>query len=724
MEFDGSSSNNFEMDNSFMEITPTCIHGISADLAIAADKVQRTIQLLEDGATVPFIARYRKEMTGSLDEVAIGAIGDSLAKFKELETRKEAICSSLIKRELLSDELSKKIQQASTLTVLEDLYLPYRPKRRTRAMIAREKGVEPLAELILKNGPYIKEAKKYLSIEHGLVTIEDALAAARDVVAEIVSENADVRGSLRRMFYQEAMVSSRVVVKKKAEAGKFQDYFSWQEPVSKISGHRTLALLRGENLGYLRLSIRPDPAQPLNLLKKYYLGRGGENHELVRALEDAYSRLLAPSLENELRQVIKEQADSEAIEVFTRNLEELLLAPPLGQKRVMALDPGFRTGAKLVCLDGQGNLLHRQTIYPTQGGRQSAEAATIIRKLVKRFAIEAIGVGSGTAGRETESFLRSLDLEEVIIALVNEDGASIYSASALARQEFPDEDITVRGAVSIGRRLQDPLAELVKIEPKSLGVGQYQHDVNQNALQKSLEEVVSRCVNRVGVEVNSASAKLLRYVAGLGEKLAEAIVSHRQLHGVFKKRADLLQVKRLGAKAYEQCAGFLRISDGEHPLDNSGVHPERYELVEKMAKDHNFSLAKILNSEEARRKITLEKYCTKEVGMETLNDIRKELGQPGRDPRQNYVSFAFAEEVRTLEDVREGMILPAIITNVTKFGAFADIGVKQDGLIHISQLADHFVKDPAEIVKVRQQLKVKVLAVDRDRQRISLSLRM
>lgn len=707
-----------------MEITQLGIKSISADLGIAPDKVRKTVGLLEDGATVPFIARYRKEMTGSLDEVAIGAIGDSLGNYKELETRKEAIRSSLGKRDLLNDELSRKIDEASTLTVLEDLYLPYRPKRRTRAMIAREKGVEPLAELILKNGPYNREAKNYISAEHNLAGGEDALAAARDIVAEIVSENADVRGNLRRIFHQEAIVSSRVVKKMKAEAVKFQDYFNWQEPVSRISGHRILALLRGENLGFLRLSIRPEPEQPLNFLKRYYLGRDGRNDELIRALEDAYTRLLAPSLENELRQVIKERADSEAIEVFSQNLEELLLAPPLGQKRVMALDPGFRTGAKLVCLDGQGNLLHRQTIYPTQGARQSAEAAVIIRKLVKDFAVEAIGVGNGTAGRETESFLRSLELAGVVIALVNEDGASIYSASALARREFPDEDITVRGAVSIGRRLQDPLAELVKIEPKSLGVGQYQHDVNQTALQKSLEEVVSRCVNRVGVEVNSASAELLRYVAGLGEKLAEAIVGHRQQHGVFKKRGDLLRVKRLGAKAYEQCAGFLRISNGENPLDNTGVHPERYKLIEQMAADHGLSLAELIQSESARRKIALERYCTGEVGMETLNDIMTELGQPGRDPRQSYVNFVFDDGVRTLDDVKEGMILPAIITNVTKFGAFADIGVKQDGLIHISQMADRFVKDPAEVVRVRQQLKVKVLAVDRDRQRISLSLKM
>lgn len=707
-----------------MEITQLGIKSISADLGIAPDKVRKTVGLLEDGATVPFIARYRKEMTGSLDEVAIGAIGDSLGNYKELETRKEAIRSSLGKRDLLNDELSRKIDEASTLTVLEDLYLPYRPKRRTRAMIAREKGVEPLAELILKNGPYNREAKNYISAEHNLAGGEDALAAARDIVAEIVSENADVRGNLRRIFHQEAIVSSRVVKKMKAEAGKFQDYFNWQEPVSRISGHRILALLRGENLGFLRLSIRPEPEQPLNFLKRYYLGRDGRNDELIRALEDAYTRLLAPSLENELRQVIKERADSEAIEVFSQNLEELLLAPPLGQKRVMALDPGFRTGAKLVCLDGQGNLLHRQTIYPTQGARQSAEAAVIIRKLVKDFAVEAIGVGNGTAGRETESFLRSLELAGVVIALVNEDGASIYSASALARREFPDEDITVRGAVSIGRRLQDPLAELVKIEPKSLGVGQYQHDVNQTALQKSLEEVVSRCVNRVGVEVNSASAELLRHVAGLGEKLAEAIVGHRQQHGVFKKRGDLLRVKRLGAKAYEQCAGFLRISNGENPLDNTGVHPERYKLIEQMAADHGLSLAELIQSESARRKIALERYCTGEVGMETLNDIMTELGQPGRDPRQSYVNFVFDDGVRTLDDVKEGMILPAIITNVTKFGAFADIGVKQDGLIHISQMADRFVKDPAEVVRVRQQLKVKVLAVDRDRQRISLSLKM
>lgn len=706
-----------------MDIDSDWIKIISKDLAVAPDKVRKTVELLENGATIPFIARYRKEMTGSLDEVAISNIGERLKKQKELELRKDSIRSSLKKRDLLSDELSCKIRDSDSLSALEDIYLPHRPKRRTRAMIARQKGLEGLADLILENKPYQKEAPKYLAKKHGVATIEDAFAGARDIVAERISEDGEVRSCLRRIFNREALVSSRLVEKKRSEAAKFQDYFNWQEPVSKISGHRILALMRGESLGYLRLSIRPDSEQTLNFLKRFLVNKGAGNDELMRALEDAYTRLLAPSLENELRQVIKERADGEAIEVFSRNLEELLLAPPLGQKRLIALDPGYRTGAKLVCLDGQGNLLHRETIYPTQGKRQAKEAAAIISKLVERFSIEAIGVGNGTGGRETESFLRSLKMKNVIIAMVTEDGASIYSASDLARQEFPDEDITVRGAVSIGRRLQDPLAELVKIEPKSLGVGQYQHDVNQAALQRCLAEVVSRCVNRVGVEVNSASAQLLRYVAGLGEKLAETIVSHRQRHGVFERRDDLLRVKRLGTKAYEQCAGFLRISNGENPLDNSGVHPERYELVKRMAKDYGISVAELLRSERARQQIVLENYCNGEVGMETLTDIMAELGQPGRDPRQGFAHFAFAEEVRALEDVQEGMVLPAIITNVTNFGAFADIGIKENGLIHISEMADHFVTDPSEIVSVGQQLEVKVLSIDRARQRIGLTLR-
>lgn len=707
-----------------MEIAESCIKSIAGALGTAFRNIEQTVTLLEEGATVPFIARYRKEMTGSLDEVAVATIRDSLESYKELEKRKEAIRSSLEKRDLLDSELQQKIAAASTLTLLEDIYLPYKPKRRTRAMIAREKGVEPLAQLILRNGPYRKEAAQYFSAEHEITNVEEALAAARDIVAEIISENMDVRGYLRNLFQRQAIVSSHVVEKNKSEAGKFRDYFDWQEPVGKIAGHRILALFRGEQLKFLRLSIRPETETAIEMLQKFfYRGKQQGNSELDLALVDAYSRLLAPSLENELRKELKDRADAEAIEVFSNNLKELLLAPPLGQKRVMALDPGFRTGAKLVCLDEQGTLLHRQTIYPTQGQKQAEQAAKTIRELVHTYKIEAVAVGNGTAGRETESFVRSLGLAaSIYITLVNEDGASIYSASEVARKEFPDEDITVRGAVSIGRRLQDPLAELVKIDPKSIGVGQYQHDVNQSALKKSLEETIIYCVNRVGVEVNSASVELLSYVAGLGETLAAAIVEYRQHKGVFVKRRELLKVKRLGAKAFEQCAGFLRIRNGADPLDNTGVHPERYALIHTMAKDYGLTLDDLLASDSARQKIQLRKYCGDGLGMETLTDIIEELGRPGRDPREKFVQFQFDDTVHSMEDLREGMILPAIITNVTKFGAFADIGVKQDGLIHVSQMAKRFIKDPAEVVKVREQVKVRVVEIDTARKRIALSL--
>ncbi len=706
-----------------MEITSKETQTISAELGIAERSVANTISLLEEGGTVPFIARYRKEMTSSLDEVQISAIRDSLSHHRELVRRKAAILTSLAERDLLQDDLRRKIDAAETLTHLEDIYLPYRPKRRTRAMAAREKGLEPLAQLILSGGPYQEKAADFLSEEHEITTAEDALAGARDIVAEGVSESIDVRGRLRRLFEKEAVISSSVVEKKREEAVKFRDYFDWQEPVAKAAGHRLLALFRGETQKYLKLSIRPAAEKALEVISSLYLGHRRENGQLLQALEESYSRLLAPSLENELRKTLKERADAEAIEVFSRNLEELLLAPPLGQKRVMALDPGFRTGAKLVCLDEQGALLHRETIYPTHGGKNSEQAAAVIRKLTDRHAIEAIAIGNGTAGRETETFVRSLNLQDsLLITLVNEDGASIYSASETARKEFPDEDITVRGAVSIGRRLQDPLAELVKIDPKSIGVGQYQHDVNQTDLKKSLEEVVIRCVNRVGVEVNSASAELLSYIAGLGTTLAANVVAYRNDNGIFRSRKDLLKVRRLGAKAYEQCAGFLRVRNSTNPLDNSGVHPERYALVQTMARDLGVEVKDLLLSESTRSRIRLHDYSGEGVGMETLNDIMEELARPGRDPRQKFVQFRFDDSVHAMEDLQVGMILPAIITNVTKFGAFADIGIKQDGLIHISRMADRFIKDPSEIVTIRQQVRVKVVEIDIQRKRIGLSL--
>lgn len=708
-----------------MDSMETGIQRVSAQLGIDCRKVRQTSELLEQGGTVPFIARYRKEVTGSLDELQIAAIRDHLAAYAELERRRNSVLASLSERELMTDELQRKIEGADNLTLLEDIYLPFRPKRKTRATAARERGLEPLANVIMNGGNSEKEAEKYLSAEYGINSADEALSGARDIVAERISEDIQTRSFLRRIFQKESIVSSSVVEKNRDQAIKFRDYFDWQEPVLKIAGHRLLALFRGEDLKMLRVSILPPPDLPLTPLCNHYLGNRPQNRQLLLALEDSYGRLLAPSLENELRKELKSRVDREAIEVFSANLRDLLLAPPLGQKRVMALDPGYRTGAKLVCLDEQGDLHHNETIYPTMGDKSMDKAGQIVKDLVKRYNIQAIAIGSGTAGRETESFIRSLGLDEtILITLVNEDGASIYSASETARREFPDHDITVRGAVSIGRRLQDPLAELVKIDPKSIGVGQYQHDVSQTALKKGLEEVVVSCVNRVGVEANSASIELLSYVAGLGPALATKIVDYRQENGPFKSRRELLKVPRLGAKAYEQCAGFLRIRNSTNPLDNTGVHPERYELVRKMARDHGFEVNDLLVSESARKQIRLEKYHEKTVGNETLSDIMAELATPGRDPRKKFESFQFDDTVHTMEDLRVGMVLPAVITNVTKFGAFADIGIKQDGLIHVSQLADRFVKNPSEVVHVRQQVRVKVLEIDSERKRVGLSLRI
>jgi uncharacterized protein len=708
-----------------METTDRIIESICGETGIDSRRIHQTVKLLEEGGTIPFIARYRKEVTGSLDEVQITAIRDRLEKHRELEKRKKAVLSSLQERKLLSEELHKKIDSAGNLTLLEDIYLPFRPKRRTRAIIARERGLEPLAQRIMQGGVKEGEAREFLSKETGVNSIEEALAGARDIVAEVISEDAQTRSHLRRIFKRDAIVVSTLVKKNKEQAFKFKDYFDWQEAASGIAGHRLLALFRGESLKMLKLSIRPPDQNILKELQNRYLARQQHNQQLLLAVEDSYSRLLAPSLENELRKEMKMRADTEAIEVFVTNLRELLLAAPLGQKRVMALDPGYRTGAKLVCLNEQGLFLHNDTVYPTFGGKKAQDAATVIKKLAAQYNIGAIAIGNGTAGRETEEFVRRLGLAgDILITLVNEDGASIYSASKTARDEFPDHDITVRGAVSIGRRLQDPLAELVKIEAKSIGVGQYQHDVDQGALKKSLEEVVVSCVNSVGVEVNSASGELLSYVAGLGPVLAANIIQWRHDNGPFNCRKDLMKVTRLGAKAYEQCAGFLRIRNSSHPLDGSGVHPERYRLVDRMAKDHDVTIEDLLRLESARKSICLENYLDDSVGMETLVDIMAELARPGRDPREEFTHFQFDDTVHSMEDIREGMILPAVITNVTKFGAFADIGVKQDGLIHISQLADRFVKDPSDIVKVQQRVKVRVLEVDLKRKRIGLSLRM
>lgn len=698
---------------------------IAHELRIRAEQVETVAALLEDGATVPFIARYRKEATGLLDEVQITAIRDRRAELADLDKRRSAVLASLDERELLSDGLRQAVNAAADLAALEDLYLPYRPKRRTRAQIAREKGLEPLAKKLYAQGTQSIAPEAFVNPEKEVTTVEEALSGARDVMAEWISEDAAVRALLRGFFQRKALIASTVIKKQEENGSKFRDYFDWQEPVGKAAGHRLLAMFRGENEKVLSLSFRPPEAEALQILHRRLVRcQDFSGQQVALAVAESYKRLLAPSLENELRADLKKKADVEAIAVFSENLRELLLAAPLGQKRTMALDPGFRTGAKLVCLDKQGTLLHCTTIYPALSKKQQEEAAQTVLQLCRRYRIEAIAIGNGTAGRETESFIRALELPpEVVVTMVDESGASIYSASEVARAEFPDHDLTVRGAVSIGRRLQDPLAELVKLDPKVIGVGQYQHDVNQKALKQSLDDVVVSCVNSVGVEVNSASKELLAFVSGLGETLAANILAFRNANGPFTERRQLLQTPRLGKKAFEQCAGFLRIHDAVNPLDRSGVHPERYGVVQQMAKDCGCTVAELMENEAQRQQIELSRYVDEEVGLPTLQDILAELGKPGRDPRQSFAAFAFAQGVAKVEDLEVGMRLPGIVTNVTKFGAFVDVGVHQDGLVHISQLADRYVKDPTEVVKVRQQVEVRVLEVDVKRGRIALSLR-
>jgi len=695
---------------------------IAGELRIGTNQVAAAADLLTDGATVPFISRYRKEATGSLDEVQIATIRDRLGGLIELDKRRQSIIESLAKRDLLSDELQNNLEKAENLTGLEDIYLPYKPKRRTRAMIGCEKGLEPLARTIFKQDTANVNALAFVNQEKGVESVEEALAGARDIIAEWINENQEIRVRLRRLYDEKAVIVSTVVKKNREIGAKFHDYFDWHEAVTKAPSHRLLAMFRGEKEKILSLSVKPPDELVLPVLISRFVKKGVGN-QVELAVADSYKRLLGPSLEKELRNSLKERADREAIKVFAENLRELLLAAPLGQKRLMALDPGFRTGAKLVCLDEQGQLLYATTIYPTIDSRRE-EASRVVRDLFQKFKIEAIGIGNGTAGRETEAFIRSLRLgAEVVVTLVNEDGASIYSASEVARREFPDHDVTVRGAISIGRRLQDPLAELVKLDPKSIGVGQYQHDVNQPELKKSLEDVVSSCVNSVGVEVNSASLELLTYVAGLGPSLAASVIQYRNESGPFTSRKEFKKVPRLGAKAFEQSAGFLRIHDAKNPLDGSGVHPERYAIVEKMAADAGCKVADLVSVDDARKKVDINDYVSDSLGLPTLRDIMEELAKPGRDPRERFALFSFAEEVRTMSDLIPGMRLPGIVTNVTKFGAFVDIGVHQDGLIHISQLADRFVRDPSEVVKVRQQLTVRVIEIDEKRARISLSLR-
>ncbi len=700
---------------------------IAQELTLHPKQVQATADLLSEGATIPFIARYRKEATGSLDEVAITAIRDRLNQLMELDRRREAILKSLEERGQLTDELKEKILQAETMAVLEDIYLPYRPKRRTRATIAKEKGLEPLAQLIFAQGEIdpLAEASTFVDPEKGVTSPEEALAGARDIIAEWINEDQTARARMREFYSSKALFKSKVIPEKATEGIKYKDYFDWEEPVSTAPSHRILAMRRGEKEGYLTLRVIPPEEEALKILETLFVKGEGLSSEQVRlAVHDGYKRLLSSSMETEIRLATKKRADEEAIRVFAENLRQLLLAPPLGQKRVLAIDPGFRTGCKVVCLDRQGKLLHHETIYPLQSEKLAVDAGMKIRALCERFEIEAIAVGNGTGGRETEAFIRRLDLPtNVQVVMVNESGASVYSASEVAREEFPDQDVTVRGAVSIGRRLMDPLAELVKIDPKSIGVGQYQHDVDQGLLKSSLDDVVISCVNRVGVEVNTASKQLLMYVSGLGPQLAKAIVEYRNEHGPFRSREELKKVPRLGPKAFEQAAGFLRIRDGENPLDRSAVHPESYPIVEAMAKDLNCSVIDLMQDEKLRQRIDLNRYLTEKVGLPTLQDILEELSKPGRDPREQLEVFRFAEGIEKLEDVKPGMRLPGIVTNITAFGVFVDIGVHQDGLVHISELSNRFVKNPSEVVKVHQKVVVTVLDVDLERRRISLSMK-
>lgn len=704
------------------------LDSISREMGLQPYQVRATAALLEEGATVPFIARYRKEATGTLDETLVAAIRDRLAQLDVLEKRRSAVLKSLREREKLTDQLEESILLAATLAEIEDIYLPFRPKRRTRAAIAREKGLEQLALALFEQDPAVDPmelAQGFISPEKEVVSAEDALSGARDIIAEWVNENADSRLKLRAFFFSKGMLRSRLVPGKEAEGIQYRDYYEKEEPIAGAPSHRILAVRRGEKEGFLTVRIEPPEKEALGILESVFVKNDSASSVHVRtAVHDGYKRLLGPSLETEIKNESKLRADKEAIQVFADNLRPLLMAPPLGFKKVMAIDPGFRTGCKLVCLDPQGKLIHTETIYPHTGAESSEKAAERIRVLARDFSTEAIAIGNGTAGRETESFIRKLGLpQEIQVIMVDESGASIYSASNVAREEFPDYDLTVRGAVSIGRRLIDPLAELVKIDPKSIGVGQYQHDVDQAELKKGLDDVVVSCVNAVGVEVNSASPQLLSYISGLGPQLASNIVSHREKTGPFRKRDELKKVARLGARAFEQSAGFLRISGGENALDASAVHPESYPIVEKMAGDLGCSVADLMREASFREKIDPSRYVTEKAGIPTLVDILSELAKPGRDPRKSFEAFSFAAGVEKLTDLHPGMKLPGIVTNVTAFGAFVDIGVHRDGLVHVSELSDRFVKDPRQVVKVHQKVSVTILEVDLERGRVSLSMK-
>lgn len=699
---------------------------ISKELSITQKQVSTTLALLDEGATIPFISRYRKEMTGSLDEVQITAIRDRILQLRDLDKRKEAVLKSIQDQGKLTPELEELVRGAETMSSLEDIYLPYKPKRRTRALIAREKGLQPLADYLMeqKSGDIEPFAEQFLNEELGVNSLEEAFAGARDIIAETVAEDAEVRAQVRKVFLEKGNFVSRVVPGKEEAALKYKDYFEWSEPLDKAPSHRVLAMRRGEKEELLYLDIEVEEELVIPKIEKVYLKGNNEAAKQVElALYDGYKRLLKPSMETEIRVLTRQRADEEAIKVFADNVRQLLLAAPLGQKRLMAIDPGFRTGCKTVVLDAQGNLLENTAIFPHNGSGGVAEAERTIKYLVSKYDVEAIAIGNGTAGRETEDFVRKLGLKDVTIVMVNESGASIYSASEVAREEFSDYDVTVRGAVSIGRRLMDPLAELVKIDPKSIGVGQYQHDVDQNKLQSALDDTVVSCVNAVGVELNTASKQILSYISGLGPALAQQIVNYRKENGPFSSRRELKKVPRLGDKAFEQAAGFLRIRNAKHPLDASAVHPERYELVEQMAKDLGVGVIELMKDEQLRKKIDLKKYISDEVGLPTLNDIIAELAKPGLDPREQFEAFSFTDGVNAISDLKVGMKLPGIVTNITNFGAFVDIGVHQDGLVHLSQLANHFVSDPHEVVKVQQQVMVTVTEVDEKRSRITLTMK-
>lgn len=699
---------------------------IAQELSIAEKQVSATVELLDEGATVPFISRYRKEVTGTLDEVQVTEIRDRVQQLRDLDKRREAILKSLTDMGKLTPELEKQINEAETMVTLEDIYLPYRPKRKTRATTAREKGLQPLADLLLEQNKVDLEtaAEVYIDAEKGVNSIEEALAGARDIIAETISENAEVRTRIRELFIEKGTFQSKVAEGKEEEGIKYKDYFDWTEPVKSAPSHRILAMRRGEKEEILWLDIKPEEDEAIAILEDTFVkGINPSADQVKQAIADGYKRLLKPSMETEVRLVTKKKADEEAIRVFAENARQLLLSAPLGQKRVMAIDPGFRTGCKLVCLDEQGKLLENTAIYPHTGAGQAREAEKTVQHLFEKYNIEAIAIGNGTAGRETEVFVRNLNLPGAVIVMVNESGASIYSASDVAREEFPDKDITVRGAVSIGRRLMDPLAELVKIDPKSIGVGQYQHDVDQNKLQTSLDDTVMSCVNAVGVELNTASKQILAYVSGLGPQLAQNIVEYRDQNGAFKRRDQLKKVPRLGDKAFEQAAGFLRIHNAENPLDSSAVHPERYSLLEQIAKDMNCTVKDLMGSAPLRKSIPLQKYTSETVGLPTLNDIMAELAKPGRDPREQFEAFSFTDGVNAIGDLKVGMKLPGIVTNITNFGAFVDIGVHQDGLVHLSQITNRYIKDPNEVLKVHQKVEVTVTEVDVNRKRIALSMK-